>query len=60
MMAVVTLNRLVLEQAVGEIVERLQGATRDFQDATEKVPAPGGYPVGFEVRDAASALGGTG
>ena len=46
MMAVVTLNRLVLEQAVGEIVERLQSATRDFQDATEKVPAPGGFPAG--------------
>jgi CHASE3 domain sensor protein len=56
MMAVVTLNRMVLEQAVGEIVERLQGATRDFQDATEKVQLRAGTRLAREVRDAANAL----
>ena len=56
MMAVVTLNRLVLEQAVGEIVERLQAATRDFQDATEKVQLRAGSRLAREVRDSASAL----
>jgi hypothetical protein len=56
MMAVVTLNRLVLEQAVGEIVERLQAATRDFQDATEKVQLRAGSRLAREVRDSAAAL----
>jgi hypothetical protein len=56
MMAVVTLNRLVLEQAVGEIVERLQAATRDFQDATEKIQLRAGSRLAREVRDSAIAL----
>ena len=56
MMAVVTLNRLVLEQAVGEIVEHLQAATRDFQDATEKVQLRAGSRLAREVRDSAAAL----
>ena len=56
MMAVVTLNRLVLEQAVGEIVERLQAATRDFQDATEKIQLRAGSRLAREVRDSATAL----
>jgi hypothetical protein len=56
MMAVVTLNRLVLEQAVGEMVERLQHATRDFQDATEKVQLRAGSRLAREVRDCASAI----
>jgi hypothetical protein len=56
MMAVVTLNRLVLEQAVGEMVERLQSATRDFQDATEKVQLRAGSRLAREVRDCVSAI----
>src|ERR1035441_1590537 len=56
MMAVVTLNRLVLEQAVGDIVERLQSATRDFQDAAEKVQLRAGSRLAREVRDCAAAI----
>jgi hypothetical protein len=56
MMAVVTLNRLVLEQAVGDIVERLQSATRDFQDATERVQLRAGARLAREVRDCVYAV----
>jgi hypothetical protein len=56
MMAVVTLNRLLLEQAVGEIVERLASATRDFQDAAEKVQLRAGSRLAQEVRESAAAL----
>jgi len=56
MMAVVTLNRLVLEQAVGDIVERLQSATRDLQDASEKVQLRAGARLAREVRDCAAAI----
>ena len=56
MMAVVTLNRLVLEQAVGEMVECLQSATRDFQDATEKVQLRAGSRLAREVRDCVSEI----
>ena len=31
MMAVVTLNRLVFEQAVAQVLERVQSAVRDFE-----------------------------
>ncbi len=37
MMAVVTLNRLVFEQAVGQVLERVQASVRDFETATDKV-----------------------
>jgi hypothetical protein len=56
MMAVVTLNRLVLEQAVGDIVERLQSTTRDIQDAAEKVQLRVGARLAREVRDCTSAI----
>src|ERR1035438_2794174 len=56
MMAVVTLNRLVLEQAVGEIVERLQSASRDFHDATEKVQLRAGSRLAREVRECVGAI----
>ena len=36
-MAVVTLNRLVLEQAANEIVEEVRSATREFEQAAENV-----------------------
>ncbi len=56
MMAVVTLNRLMLEQAIGEIVDRLHSATRDLQDAAEKVQLRAGARLAREVRDCATAL----
>ena len=36
-MAVVTLNRLVLEHAAVEIVEEVRSATREFEQAAENV-----------------------
>jgi len=56
MMAVVTLNRLVLESAVAEVVENLQSATRDLQDAAEKVQLRAGARLAREIRECASAI----
>ena len=52
MMAVVTLNRLVFEEAVGQVLEKVQGAVRDFETATEKVQVRAGTVLAQEVRDA--------
>jgi hypothetical protein len=41
-MAVVTLNRLVLEQATNEIVEEVRAATREFEHAAEGVQVQAG------------------
>ena len=56
MMAVVTLNQLMLQQAVGEIVEQLQTATHDLVDAAEKVQLRAGTRLAQEVRDCAAAV----
>jgi Transcriptional activator TraM len=56
MMAVVTLNRLVLEQVAADIVERLQSAGREIQDAAEKVQLRAGSHLAREVRECASAI----
>src|SRR4051795_1407703 len=37
MLAVVTLNRLVFEHAVAQVLERMQNSVQDFEAATEKV-----------------------
>ena len=51
MMAVVTLNRLVFEQAVGQVLERVQASVRDFETAAEKVQVRAGGALAQEVRD---------
>ena len=51
MMAVVTLNRLVFEQAVGQVLERVQASVRDFEAAAEKVQVRAGGALAQEVRD---------
>jgi len=56
MMAVVTLNRLVFEEAVGQVLEKVQGAVRDFETATEKVQVRAGSVLAQEVRDAGVAM----
>ena len=56
MMAVVTLNRLVFEQAVAEVLDRVQSAARDFEVATEKVQVRAGGVLAQEVRDCAVVL----
>ena len=50
MMAVVTLNRLVFEQAVAQVLDRVQSAVRDFEAAAEKVQVRAGGVLAQEVR----------
>ena len=51
MMAVVTLNRLVFEQAVADVLERVQLAVRDFEAAADKVQVRAGGVLAQEVRE---------
>ena len=55
-MAVVTLNRLVLEQAANEIVEEVRSATREFEQAAENVQVRAGTLVAQRVRDCVAVL----
>ena len=55
-LAVVTLNRLVFEQAVAQVLERVQLAVRDFEAATEKVQVRAGGILAQEVRDCGLAM----
>ena len=56
MMAVVTLNRLVFEQAVAHVLDRVQSAVQDFEAATEKVQVRAGGVLAQEVRDSVVVL----
>ncbi|HEX4133067.1 MAG TPA: hypothetical protein VHY84_00485 [Bryobacteraceae bacterium] len=56
MMAVVTLNRLVFEQAVGQVLERIQASVRDFETAADKVQVRAGAALAQEVRDCGVAM----
>ena len=51
MMAVVTLNRLVLEQAIAQVLERVQASVKDFETAADKVQIRAGGALAQEVRD---------
>jgi hypothetical protein len=55
-MAVVTLNRLVLEQAANEIVEEVRSATREFEQAAENVQVSAGALVAQRVRECVGVL----
>ena len=55
-MAVVTLNRLVLEQTANEIIEGLRSATREFEQAAESVQLRAGGLLAQRVRDCAAVL----
>ncbi len=55
-MAVVTLNRLVFEQAVAQVLDRVQSSVREFEAATEKVQVRAGGVLAQEVRDCALVL----
>jgi hypothetical protein len=50
MMAVVTLNRLVFEQAVSQVLERIQASVRDFETAADKVQVRAGGALAQEIR----------
>lgn len=56
MMAVVTLNRLVFEQAIAEVLGRVTSAARDFDQAANKVQIRAGGILAQEVRDAVAAI----
>ena len=56
LMAVVTLNRLVFEQAVAQVLDRVQSSVRDFEAASEKVQVRAGGVLAQEVRDCAAIL----
>jgi hypothetical protein len=56
MMAVVTLNRLVFEQAIAQILERVQASVRDFEMAADKVQVRAGGALAQEVRDCGLAM----
>jgi hypothetical protein len=51
MMAVVTLNRLIFESAVAQVLERVQAAARDFETAADKVQVRAGTVLAQEVRE---------
>jgi hypothetical protein len=55
-MAVVTLNRLVLEQAANEIVEGVRAATREFEQAAEQVQRRAGSLLAQRVRECVAVL----
>ena len=55
-MAVVTLNQLVFEQAVAEVLDRVAVATHEFESAAEKVQARAGGMLAQEVRECVATL----
>jgi hypothetical protein len=56
MMVVVTLNRLVFEAAVAQVLERMQAAVRDFEAAADKVQVRAGGALAQEVRESGLAM----
>jgi hypothetical protein len=55
-MAVVTLNRLVLESAMGEAADRVNRAAREFNDGAERLQVRLGSTVARELREAAAGV----
>ena len=55
-MAVVTLNRLVFEAAVAQVLEQVQAAVRDFEAAADKVQVRAGGALAQEVRESGIAM----
>lgn len=51
MMAIVTLNRLVFEAAVAQVLDCIHAAVRDFEMAADKVQVRAGGALAQEVRD---------
>ena len=56
MMAVVTLNRLVLERALSTAADLVQNATAEFNRSAERVQVRAGSVIGEEVRAAVFTL----
>jgi|SRR5581483_10976853 len=55
-MAVVTLNRLVLESAMGEAADRVNRAAREFNDGAERLQVRLGSTVARELRESAAGI----
>jgi hypothetical protein len=55
-MAVVTMNRIVFERSVAQVLERMDAATRSFDEATERLQTRVGGLVAREVRECTQAL----
>ncbi len=54
--ALVTLNELVLERAIGEIAEQVRGSASELAKAAEKVHARAGVLIARELKDSTAAL----
>ncbi len=54
--AIVTLNRLVLQSFLDEVVHRVGIAVADFEEAATRVQTAAGRKIGADVRDAAAAV----
>src|SRR6185312_1055183 len=57
-MAVVTLNRLVLENMLNEGLRSIRNATEEFNQAAERVQVRAGSAVGQEVRECVALIRG--
>jgi len=55
-MAVVTLNRLVIEEALGRATDLIEKATQEFNRAAERVQIRAGAVVAGELRDSVAAI----
>ncbi len=51
MMAVVTLNRLVFEHAIAQVLEQMQIASHEFESASEKTQVRAGAVLAQEIRE---------
>ena len=56
MMAAVTLNKLVLEQAATELMNRIQDVTNRFESAAERGQVRAGHVLAREVRECGDAM----
>lgn len=57
-LAMVALNRLMLEQSSDQIVERVRDVMRDFEAAVQKVQTRAGQLIGAEFNDRVAAIRG--
>lgn len=55
-MAVITLNQLVFELSVSEVLQRVSSTAREFEQAADKVQTRAGMVLAQEVRDCAAGL----
>src|SRR3954463_6897380 len=56
-MAVVTLNRLVIERAMSDASNLISAATQEFNCAVERVQIRAGSVLAHEVRESVAAIG---